>query len=222
MSINQQQGFSLVEVLVTSLLGGLLLVAAGQVFMSLVKFQAQLNNQLKLNETAILADVAIKNILTQAKSIKSAGQATSSTASSNNNLTLDLGDELGSLNFTQARNADWLLVEDKTSDNKFNLLHLDKKSHGKGLAYKSYRPDEIVAERSDTLVDLVEQIHWYFYQSANGQWLTANQVNDFSTITATSYNLLINLNSDNNQNQQPLMPTYLNLGNSFLLSEVNP
>lgn len=182
-----QQGFSFVELLLASLFSCLLLLAASQNFASLAKFQLQLNSQLQMNEAAILADLAIQNTLHQASGVFLAGQASSTTSHTNSSLKINLGASLGELTFTQLKTSDWLLLVDKHTPNKFNLLHLDNKTYGKGLSYKSYRPDEVVAERSDTLVDLISQLTWRFYQPASQQWLTPAEVSDFSQVSAVSY-----------------------------------
>lgn len=211
----EQQGFSLVELLIVSLLSSVALLAASQSFVSLLKFETSLNTKLQLNEAAILADLAIQNTLHQAKGVALAGQATANSAASNSNLSINLGGGLGTLNFTQLRNSDWLLVKDKNNSKKFNLLHLDIKTYGKGLAYKSHTVGS-VADRSDTLVDLVNQISWQFYDASKNTWLRASQVNDFNQVKAVSYFLTLEAPAVKQK-----QPSYLHLTNSFYFSELS-
>ena len=140
-----QKGFTLLEMLMVSLFGGLLLLAASQVIITLINTQADQSELLRLAENAMLAELVLKKEISAAKSILLTGEAAHShlvkTSESNLLAANNLNNEI---KFNQFKNSDWLLLytttakENNSCDNKYVIFHIDKKEYAYGLSYKYY------------------------------------------------------------------------------------
>lgn len=180
-----QKGFSLVEMLIASLLGGLLLLAASQGLATLVKHQKNQSELVRLTERSNLAEIALKKAIYEAHNIVIAGEATNSYPNFAEKSTL-----LGSSNITfkQFASSDWMLLSTGNPVKEQQLFHLDSKTYGYGLAFQDLGKDK---PRSDTLVNQVELVRFKFFCDEAQEWITGNQVNSCKKVTGASFALLL-------------------------------
>lgn len=177
-----QKGFSLVELLLVSLFGSLLLLTTSHALALLIKQQTHQSELLRLTEQSYLAEVALKNTINKAQIVLEAGEATSDYPKKTERST-----ELksSSVKFKQFASSDWLVVN---LDNNKTLFHLDKKTYGYGLAFQNVSNEK---SRSDTLVNQVELMRLRFYCEKEQAWIKGNQVTDESKIAGVQFALLI-------------------------------
>ncbi|MBE0506552.1 MAG: prepilin-type N-terminal cleavage/methylation domain-containing protein [Marinospirillum sp.] len=187
------RGFTLLEVLLVSLLGSLLLLAATELLASLSQQQARNYAQLRLQDKARLADLAISRDITTATAVLAVGAA--SQPYPNRSVTsVDLGGfDLAATGFNQFRSSDWLFMKKgNNSEPDYSLWHLDEKTHGFGLAHKGLsRENSDSLTASQTLVDQVELLRFRFYCSDQKRWLTASEATIYSSITHVHFAFLL-------------------------------
>lgn len=185
-----QKGFSLAEMLVVSLFGSFLLLAASQVLTTLIRHQVNQSELLRLTENSALAEIALKNGIRNAFKVSAADIATSSyPKQTEQKIKLDqnyLGNEV---DFDQFRSSDWLLL---FNDNKsiYSLFHLDKKSYGHGLAYKYYEKNS-GRSRSDTLVSQVELMRFRFFCEEQQSWVKSTEVKNLNNTKGVQFAVLL-------------------------------
>lgn len=195
-----QKGFSLAEMLLVSLLAGLLLLAVSQAIITLVRMQADQSALLRLAENAMLTQLVLKKELSAASEILYLGAAThqhlNKTSESNSLEANNLSNEI---KFNQFKNSDWLLFYTATPkesnalkcNNKYVIFHIDKKENAYGLGYKYYETnnkgiitkeiDETAAvvektsdtSRSDTLTSQLELLRFRYFYEPEQRWLTS-------------------------------------------------
>lgn len=192
------RGFTLLEVLLVSLLGSVLLLAATELLASLSQQQARNYAQLRLQDNAQLAAAAISRDITTATAVLAAGVA-SQPYPNRSATSVDLtGFELTATGFNQFRSSDWLFLQTKAETDEdedkldYSLWHLDEKTYGFGLAHKGRsreNPDSLTA--SQTLVDQVELLRFRFYCRDQGRWLSALDITAYSSITHIQFALLL-------------------------------
>lgn len=220
-----QKGFTLLEMLMVSLFGGLLLLAASQVIITLINTQADQSELLRLAENAMLAELVLKKEISAAKSILLTGEATHSylvkTSESNLLAANNLNNEI---KFNQFKNSDWLLLytttakENNSCDNKYVIFHSDKKEYAYGLSYKYYEiaskgtiintADKTIeldplnslilsndTSRSDTLVSQIELIRFRYFYEQESKWIKSNQILDYSSIKKIQFAFIIGTNN---------------------------
>src|SRR5690554_6549120 len=180
-----QKGFSLVELLIVSLLGSLLLLAASQGLATLGKHQKNQSELLRLTERSNLAEIALKKAIYEAQNILIAGEATSSYPSFAEKSTF-----LGSFNITfkQFASSDWMLLSTGKPVKEQQLFHLDSKTYGYGLAFQDFGKNK---PRSDTLVNQVELVRFKFFCEEAQAWIKGNQVSSCKKVTGASFALLL-------------------------------
>lgn len=191
--MHKSRGFTLLEVLLVSLLGSLLLLAATELLASLSQQQARNYAQLRLQDNAQLAASAISRDITTATAVLAAGAA-SQPYPNRSATSVDLGGfDLAATGFNQFRSSDWLFLQKgNTTDPDYSLWHLDEKTHGFGLAHKGRsreNPDSLTA--SQTLVDQVELLRFRFYCRDQERWLSAPDITAYSSITHIQFALLL-------------------------------
>ncbi|HKM16302.1 MAG TPA: prepilin-type N-terminal cleavage/methylation domain-containing protein [Marinospirillum sp.] len=220
-----QKGFTLLEMLMVSLFGGLLLLAASQVIINLINTQADQSELLRLAENAMLAELVLKKEISEAKSILLSGEAINSrlvkTSESNLLTANNLNNEI---KFNQFKNSDWLLLyttrvkENNNCDNKYIILHIDKKEYAYGLSYKYYEiaskgtitnaTDKTIeldplnnpilssdTSRSDTLVSQIELIRFRYFYEQESKWIKSNEILDYSLIKKVQFAFIIGTNN---------------------------
>lgn len=216
-----QKGFTLLEMLIISLFGGLLLLATSQVIVTLMTRQADQSELLRLTENAMLAELVLKKEISAAKGVLLTGEAVNSrlvkTSTSNVLIANNLNNEI---KFNQFKNSDWLLLytttakENNSCDNKYVIFHIDKKTYAYGLSYKYY---EIAnkgiiintldekntldplnnltlsndTSRSDTLVSQIELIRFRYFYEPEKKWLEGNEIPDYSLIKKIQFAFII-------------------------------
>ncbi|WP_162299677.1 prepilin-type N-terminal cleavage/methylation domain-containing protein [Marinospirillum perlucidum] len=187
-------GFSLIEVLVVTLVGGLLLVASTQVFTQLVQYQRQQMQTLRLTERTRLAELALRQDLSQAQRILAAASATRDYPDFTEKTVTLNHPTLSSSSFEHFPSSDWLVInrhaEDQEAD--FSLWHLDSKTYGQGLAHKQSQSDQ--AEQlghSQTLIQGAELLRFRYYRPDSGRWLNADQVSDWTSISGIQFAVLL-------------------------------
>jgi prepilin-type N-terminal cleavage/methylation domain-containing protein len=192
--MHKVRGFTLLEVLLVSLLGSLLLLAATELLASLSQQQVKNYAQLRLQDNARLADLAISRDITTATAVLAAGTA-SHTYPNRSTTSVDLsGFELTATSFNQFRSSDWLFLQKGSITHPdYSLWHLDEKTYGFGLAHKGYSKDENTKALtpSQTLVDQVELLRFRFYCDDQKRWLTASETTTYSSITHIHFALLL-------------------------------
>lgn len=107
-----QKGFSLIELLVVSLFGGLLLLAASQLLLSLIRYQADQSELLRLTENATLVEAGIKEtILSKTKTLL-IGKAISSYPTKTQSTKIYIKhNALGYITYVEPFNSsDWLVI----------------------------------------------------------------------------------------------------------------
>ena len=189
----KNQGFSLLEVLMISALGSLLLLAATQVFATLVQQHSQQSLELRLQERAILAELALRRDLSRGYQVVAAGRASHSYPA-NGQTRIDLNSAGLNTQFDQFVSSDWLLINRQPAEETpdFSLWHTDRKTYGKGLAH---RPSSSSAASglapSQTVIAQVELLRLRFYCEAASSWLHAGQLDNFDTLAGIQYALII-------------------------------
>ncbi|NLW04996.1 MAG: prepilin-type N-terminal cleavage/methylation domain-containing protein [Pseudomonadaceae bacterium] len=168
-----QQGFSLVEMLIVSLFGSLLLLATSQGLINLISYQTDQSELLRLAENASLAEMALKQTIVSSTKALIIGRAISSYPARAPKKTYIQYNELGnSTSFEQFSSSDWLLLleDEKINNNKVEhgIFHLDKKDFGYGLAYKKLSPDQ-TNPISNTLVNQVELVRFRYLPNQSTQ-----------------------------------------------------
>lgn len=215
-----QKGFTLLEMLLVSLFGGLLLLAVSQAIITLIRAQADQSELLRLAENAMLAELVLKKELSEAKEVLSTGAATNNnlkkTAESN---LLEANNLMNEIKFNQFKNSDWLLLytatkkENNRCNNKYVIFHIDKKENAQGLAYKYYEtnnkgiitkePDKTTAvavektsdtSRSDTLVSQLELLRFRYFYEQEQQWVQSHAILDLSLIKKIQFAFIIATN----------------------------
>lgn len=183
-----QKGFSLVELLIVSLLGSLLLLAASQGLATLAKHQKDQSELLRLTERSNLAEVALKKAIYEAQNIFIAGEATSNYPDFTEKNTLLGYPKTSKVSFNQFTSSDWMLLSQGKSVEKRYLFHLDKKTYGYGLAFQDFGKN---TPRSDTLVNQVELVRFKFFCEEAQAWIRGNQVSSCKKVTGASFALLL-------------------------------
>lgn len=177
-----QKGFSLVEMLIVSLFGSFLLLATSHALTTLIKYQTQQSELLRLAERSYLAEIALKNAINKAQRVLKVGEAVSDYPDfTEQNTTLKSKEK----DFKQFASSDWLFLK---SENQSNLFHLDTKTYGYGLAFRDFNKDK---SRSDTLVNQIELMRLRFFCDENGTWVKGGQVTNSSKIKGVQFALLI-------------------------------
>lgn len=194
--MHRSQGFSLLEVLLVTLLGSLLLLAATELLAALSQQQVRHYAQLRLKDSARLADLALRQDIRSATAVLAVGVA-SHAYPNRSAASVDLaGFDLAATGFNQFRSSDWLFLQkivDKDKDKlDYSLWHLDEKTHGFGLAHKGLsRENSDSLTPSQTLVDQVELLRFRFYCSDQERWLKASETLSDSSITQVGFALLL-------------------------------
>lgn len=192
--MHKSRGFTLLEVLLVSLLGSLLLLAATELLASLSQQQVKNYAQLRLQDNARLVDLAISRDITTATAVLAVGAA-SHTYPNRSAASVDLsGFDLAATGFNQFRSSDWLFLQKGNATHPdYSLWHLDEKTHGFGLAHKGYSKDEDAnaLTPSQTLVDQVELLRFRFYCNDQKRWLTASETTVYSSISHVHFALLL-------------------------------
>lgn len=175
----QSPGFTLIEILLVSALGSLVLLAATQILASLVQQQAEQAAWLRLEERARLVELVLKYDLANSYHVLAAG-----TASHRYPDFVQVQIELNQANlyatrFNSFRSSDWLLVNrqppGETAD--YSLWHVDQKEYGLGLANKTSSQDKAsILTSSQTLIAQVEHLSLRFYSPASERWLQATDL----------------------------------------------
>lgn len=182
-----QKGFSLVELLIVSLLGSLLLLAASQGLATLAKHQKDQSELLRLTERSNLAEVALKKAINKTKKVLIAGEATQQYPSfSQQNILLGYPQN-SKTTFEQFSSSDWMLLSYGQKNTNPQLLHLDKKTYGHGLALKDFTKS---SPRSDTLVNQVELLRLRFFDEGTNQWVKASQITPSSNLKGVQFAFL--------------------------------
>lgn len=191
--MHRSQGFSLLEVLLVSLLGSLLLLAATELLAALSQQQVRHYAQLRLKDSARLADLALHQDIRSATAVLAVGVA-SHAYPNRSAAAVDLaGFDLSATGFNQFRSSDWLFLQKGSiSSPNYSLWHLDQKTHGFGLAHKGLSPSITnTLTDSQTLVDQVELLRFRFYCSDQERWLKASETLSDSSITQVGFALLL-------------------------------
>ncbi len=180
-----QKGFSLIEMLVVSLFGSFLLLATSHALTTLIKYQTQQSELLRLAERSYLAEIALKNAVNKAQRVLKAGEATSNYPNfTEQNITLkSMGKD-----FKQFSSSDWMLLSHGQNIPQRSLFHLDDKTYGYGLAFRDIEKD---TSRSDTLVNQVELMRLRFFYEDDKTWVKGNQVIDSNKIRGVQFAFLI-------------------------------
>lgn len=158
-----QKGFTLLEMLMVSLFGGLLLLAVSQAIITLIRAQADQSELLRLAENAMLAELVLKKELSEATQVLYIGAASSNNLKKTSETNLLEANNLNNeIKFNQFKNSDWLLLytatkkENNKCNNKYIIFHIDRKENAQGLAYKYYdtaNKGEIIATADKIAVD---------------------------------------------------------------------
>ncbi|GLR65135.1 PilW family protein [Marinospirillum insulare] len=184
-----QKGFSLVEMLVASLFSGLILLSASQGLATLIKFQTNQSELVRLQERSNLAETALKNAIYQAQNVLTAGAATANYPNFSQQTRLLGYPKNSPINFNQFASSDWLLLSTGQSTKKRSLFHLDKKTYGFGLAFKDFRK---ATPRSDTLVNQVELVRFRFFCQDSQSWISASEARQCSQkISSVGFSVLL-------------------------------
>lgn len=191
-ALRAQQGFSLLELILVSALGALLLLAAIQHFASFVQAAAGRSAWLRLQQEAQLADTLLKRDIAQAHQVLAAGRGAAYPDGQLVAQSLPGGLPLTD-SFASFRSSDWMLlanVRPAADWQGYSLWHADQKTHGFGLAHKSAQTASQL-QSSQTLVAQVELLRLRFYQADHGQWLAADAVSDWQAVKAVAFALLL-------------------------------
>lgn len=189
-----QYGFNLVELLLVSLLGGLILLAASQVYAALAQQQMRQQLLLQLDHQARLAELALTRDLAAASGVVAAGAASASypsgTQHSRQVNTSNGSGQSVSFHFQSATDSDWLLVQqpDTETHRLLSLWHRDQKSQGWGLSHQPAAAGSTIP--SQTMIPEVELFRVRL-QHTSGQWQRPGQVNDWSSIRGIQFALLL-------------------------------
>lgn len=201
-----QKGFSLIEMLMVSLFSSLLLLALSHGLITLIKFQTEQSELLRLTERLTLAKLAIRNAVSHSRRILDSSEATSYyPVLTEQDILLNKNSPTNEVRFKQISSSDSLLLITSNSKNKTSLFHLDKKTYDFGLAYKDL---SIEKPRSDTLVTHVELMRLRFLCNGQQNWVKRSEVNDFKKVNGVQFALIVTTN-------QPVKKTSNN--SSFLL-----
>lgn len=188
-------GFTLLEMLLVSALGSLLLLAATQIFASLVKQQAEQAAWLRLEERARLTELVLKQDLARGYQLLEAGAANRHYPDLNEaNIQLSDPDIQGG-SFDSFRSSDWLLINRKPQGETpdYSLWHVDQKSYGIGLAHKISSQDKAkTLTNSQTLIAQIELLRLRFYSPNSPNWIKAEDFNDpWKEVTAIQFAALL-------------------------------
>lgn len=196
-----QKGFSLVEMLLVSLLSSLLLLAASQALIVLVRHQSDFSELLRLNENTALAEFVLKKEISQANKIILAGEASASyPLLTSQHIKLTETPLNVPITFNQFRSSDWLLLDSKKEG--FSLFHLDEKAYDFGLAYKHYDADQ-KDPNSQTLVNQIELMRFRYFCEEQKKWLTLSEISDFSQVSGVQFALFLTTSQPLNKKKQP-------------------
>lgn len=208
-----QKGFSLIEMLMVSLLGSFLLLAASQVLTTLIKYQTDQSELLRLAENTALAEIALRNGISKLPFSLSdnddlkvcAGVATDiypNIIEHSKNLTC-LGKKLF---FNQFSSSDWLFLPtyDQNKEITHSLFHLDKKSYGYGLAYKPFASEK--EKYSQTLVNQVELVRFRYLQCDEQQdWIRNSETLEIGNVCGIQFALILASNRPVKKRQKNLI-----------------
>lgn len=188
-------GFTLLEMLLVSALGSLLLLAATQIFANLVQQQAEQASWLRLDERARLAELSLKRDLASAYQLVEAGAA-SRDYPNTSEISIQLSDpDIQASSFDSFRSSDWLLINRQPQDAApdYSLWHVDQKTYGKGLAHKASSQE--AAEKlssSQTLIAQAELLRLRFYSPGAAGWLTVKDYHQpWEEVTAIQFAVLL-------------------------------
>lgn len=183
------------EMLLVSLLGGGILLGAGQLFTTQLSQHARQQQFLLLESQARLAELAMIRDLKASSSILQAGAARRTYPSSSEysvNLTASTGPHQAvEYRFNNASDSDWLLLQQPRGQGDYqdlSLWHLDEKSLGGGLAHKPASSGQV--ESSQTLIADVELLRFRFQENGSG-WKTPDQINNWSAVHSVQFALLL-------------------------------
>jgi len=192
--IRKSSGFTLLEMLLVSALGSLLLLAATQIFASLVQEQTEQAAWLRLEEKARLAELVLKQDLASGHQLLEAGAA-SRNYPDLREASIQLSDpDIQKKNFTSFRSSDWLLINRQQGEAPdYSLWHVDEKTYGRGLAQKISSQNEAkTLTNSQTLIDQVELLRLRFYSPDSGGWIQTKDFNDpWEEVTAIQFAVLL-------------------------------
>lgn len=183
-----QKGFSLIEMLVVSLFGSFLLLATSHALTTLIKYQTQQSELLRLAERSYLAEIALKNAVNKAQRVLKAGEATNNYPNLKQLDTLLGYPKDSTINFDQFASSDWMLLSHGQDIAQRSLFHLDDKTYGYGLAFRDFEKN---TSRSDTLVNQVELMRLRFFYEDDKTWVKGNQVIDSNKIRGVQFAFLI-------------------------------
>ncbi|MDR9466826.1 prepilin-type N-terminal cleavage/methylation domain-containing protein [Marinospirillum sp.] len=188
-------GFTLLEMLLVSALGSLLLLAATQIFASLVHQQAEESVWLRLEERARLTELVLKQDLASGYQLLEAGAASRDYPKLSETDTQLSDPDIQKRNFASFRSSDWLLInrqpQGETPD--YSLWHVDEKTYGKGLAHKISSQDKAeTLTNSQTLVAQVELLRLRFFSPDSSSWIKAEDFSDpLEEVTAIQFAALV-------------------------------
>lgn len=191
----RQQGFNLMEMLLVSLLGGGILLGAGQLFTTQLSQHARQQQSLLLESQARLAKLALIRDLKASNGVVQAGAARHSYPSGNEyrmSLTASTGaHQTVAYHFNSASDSDWLLLQQPRGQGDrqdLSLWHRDEKSHGGGLAHKPASSGSV--ESSQTLIPDVELLRFRFQENGS-HWKTAAQISNWQAVHSVQFALLL-------------------------------
>lgn len=191
----RQQGFNLMEMLLVSLLGGAILLGAGQLFTTQLSQHARQQQWLLLESQARLAELALIRDLQASSKVAQAGAARRNyPANSEYSVTLTAATAPGQnlqYHFQQAGDSDWLLLQQPRGQGEsqdLSLWHLDEKSLGGGLAHKPATAGKV--DTSQTLVPDVELLRFRFQENGS-RWKTPDQINNWQAVHSVQFALLL-------------------------------
>ena len=197
------KGFTLVELLLVSLLGSLVLIASSQSLGQLLSWRSHNQTASRVQEQLLLAESAIKQHLQASTQLLEYGAATDNYPNlGHKDYTLQTnGDD-----FKQFASSDWLVLE--RAQGKSYLLHLDKKTYDFGLAVKIVKSnDEAENEnrRSEALVSYVELMRLRFFCAEQQRWVNYAELNNPDNLSALQVGLvLVSANPVKRLNQSQL------------------
>lgn len=161
-----QKGFSLTEMLMVSLFGSLLLAATSQTLITLIKYQTDQSELLRLAENTILTEMALKQTLGLSTKFLIIGKAVSNyPAKAPKKTSIQYNNLDETTEFNQFSSSDWLIL--LNNKDNYGLFHLDKKSYGYGIAYKKL--DSKNSTNSNTLVNQIELIRFRYLPNEETQ-----------------------------------------------------
>ena len=177
-----QQGFTLLELMISASLGLGLLLAAIQLHSDLIRLVQQQQARIFLLRTAQLASLTLAHEARHARGVVSAGQHERAYPDLTP-LAASAPDMRAGRQFHFFASSDWFILALDQADESGteSLWHLDRKTQDFGLAHKP-SADSAAWHSSQTLIEQAELMRVRFCCQEAHQWLAADEVSDWTQI----------------------------------------